>query len=438
MLAGEHGYNGTMLEEMALWSTTEEEIQALFKENVGEYGEVLLNGSQRRYFEVFQRGLLSDLDRKSVEPIALEYLAEKDVRGMQQFFVRAVLPDAQLLTRYQALLAESISGPEGFLSVDGCDFPKKGDRSAGVARQHCGRLGKTENCQAGVFASYASEKGYGLVDRRLYLPKSWMSPENEQRRRSCRIPDELSFQTKNQQVAEMINEISTKGLFDIKWIGCDAAFGCDHKFLRSLPRGVFYFAATHLDELVFLSRPEMAVPLAGKTGRPFKHPRPSFPPVNVRSVAMDDSIPWERRHLADGVKGPIYADIKCIRCVSCESTTEFGNYAAPALDIWLYIRRHENGEIKYFLSNAPHDTPQESLDRLSTLRWSIEQCFQECKSYLGMTHYETRTYTAWNRHMLMVMIAHLFTLRLRIALKKTLYHHAHGQIPHLPGDLSGA
>jgi SRSO17 transposase len=356
-------------------------------------------------------------------------MGEKDVRGMQQFFSRSVLPDSALQTRYQELLAESITAPEGFLSVDGSDFAKKGGHSAGVARQHGGRLGKTENCQAGVFLSYASEKGYGLLDGQLYLPKGWFSPEYAERKKRCKIPENVAFQTKNQMATDMIKEIHEKGLFEIQWIGCDAAFGCDHEFLRSLPEGTRYFAATHRDELVFLTRPEMNIPVSGKTGRPHKHPRPSFPPVTVGSIAADDSIPWSRQFLAQGTRGPICADIKCIRCVSCESTTEFGNYVAPGVDIWLYIRKYENGDIKFHLSNAPETTPPETLNRLATMRWSIEQCFQECKSYLGMAHYETRTYAAWHRHMLMVMIAHLFTLRLRLAYKKTPYHHAHGQIP---------
>jgi len=123
-------------------------------------------------------------------------------------------------------------------------------------------------------------------------------------------------------------------------------------------------------------------------------------------------VKWTKRTLAEGTKGPIYADVKCVRCVSCISSTKYGNYSTPGEEIWLYIRRYEDGTVKYFVSNASASTDQTTLDRLSTMRWSIEQCFQECKSYLGMTHYETRTYPAWHRHMLMVMIAHLFTLKL--------------------------
>ena len=426
LLASKHSYDKQMLLEMDINQITELEIKTMFSEYVKSYTGCFQNASQQRYFETFETGLLSDLDRKSIEPIALTYMNEKDVRGFQHFFSRAALPDDEILRRYQELLADSISMPGGFLSVDGSDFVKKGNQSVGVARQHCGRIGKTENCQAGVFLSYASEKGYGLIDRKLYLPKSWFTPEYTARSKKCGIPDEAKFYTKNQMALDMIQEIHAKDLFDIEWVGCDGAFGNDHNFLRSLPKGIKYFAGTHRDELIFLERPEMNIPISGKTGRPYKHPRPSFPPIKVESVAADDSIPWERRALAEGVRGTIYGDIKCIRCVSCESTTEYGNYMAPGSDIWLFIRRYENGDIKYYTSNAPIGTPQETLDRLSTMRWSIEQCFQECKSYLGMSHYETRTYTAWHRHMLLVMIAHLFTLHLRQAYKKTLYHHAYG------------
>ena len=309
MLMAEHGYDAEMLRGMDLGTLTEEEIVAEFNEYTDAYSGCFVNASQRRYFGVFERGLLSGLERKSIEPIALELMGEKDVRGMQQFFGRSVLPDNALQTRYQELLAESITTPEGFLSVDGSDFAKKGGHSAGVARQHCGRLGKTENCQAGVFLSYASEKGYGLLDGQLYLPKGWFSPEYAERKKRCKIPENVAFQTKNQMATDMIKEIHEKGLFEIQWIGCDAAFGCDHEFLRSLPEGTRYFAATHRDELVFLTRPEMNIPVSGKTGRPYKHPRPSFPPVTVSSIAADDSIPWSRQFLAQGTRGPICADI---------------------------------------------------------------------------------------------------------------------------------
>lgn len=105
-------------------------------------------------------------------------------------------------------------------------------------------------------------------------------------------------------------------------------------------------------------------------------------------------------------KGLYIADIKCVRALSCRKIKQV---LVPLAPIWVYIRRYEDGTLKYFISNAPQETDLAVLDRLATMRWSIEQCFQECKSYLGMGHYETRSYPAWHRHMLLVMVAQHFT-----------------------------
>ena len=106
-----------------------------------------------------------------------------------------------------------------------------------------------------------------------------------------------------------------------------------------------------------------------------------------------------------------------MRVVSCRKDGN-RNYVEPGQEVWLYIRRYEDGSIKYFVSNAPEDIPYAELDCAATLRWPIEQCFEECKSYLGMAHYEGCSYPGWKRHMLFVMIAHLFTINIREIVKK--------------------
>ncbi len=407
MLPKGNAYDQDMIETMELESIRPEVITSELEKYLEKYKTSFANSSQVKYFETFEKGLLSEMDRKTIEPIALAFLDETEVRGFQQFFSRANFSDEGLLERYQTLLAETLGEAGGFLSVDGSDFPKKGTHSVGVARQYCGRLGKTENCQAGVFVGYATSKGYGLVNRALYMPEEWFSDEKAKMRKKCKVPETLTFQTKNEIAQEMIHQVVESGKFPVKWIGCDAAFGSDHSFLRGLPEGVCYFAAVKENELVFTERPDMVLP----KGRNAKHPRPSIPPESVKSIAADDSIPWDKCVLAQGTKGPIQAQIKCVRCVACDAN-------APADDVWLYIRKYADGTIKYFLCNGPVDLKRSVLDKLATMRWSIEQCFQECKSFLGMTHYETRTYGGWLRHMQMVMIAHLFTTVLRLLLQK--------------------
>ena len=137
----------------------------------------------------------------------------------------------------------------------------------------------------------------------------------------------------------------------------------------------------------------------------------SFPPVEVSQIATDDSIPWERLSLGEGSQGPIVADVKVLRVFECRDKL-------PGKEVWLYIRRFMDGKLKFSLSNAPADIQRADLDRAATLRWPIEQCFEECKSFLGLGHCEARSWNAWHLYILFIMIAHLFILEVRQHFKK--------------------
>jgi len=412
-------YSKELLEKWRTEQVTESKIADLLTQYVRSYDAVITNKTQRIHFENYLKGLMSNLDRKSVEPIALSMTDEMGVRSLQQFMTRSTLNDEAVFDGYRRIVGSSAASKNGMLSVDGSDFPKKGRNSAGVSRQYCGSLGKTENCQAGVFCAYAGENGYALVDRDLYLPKNWFTDDYRDLRKKCEIPENIVFRTKNDMALMMLQKAIGSGEFEVKWIGCDAAFGCDHSFIDALPNDAWYFAGIKTDELVFRSMPEMILPDQPSVGRRRIHKIPSFAPVQVKDIASDDSIPWQRVMLFEGSKGDVYTDFKCLRCISCRTTTRFGNYVYPHTDVWLYIRRHENGDIKCFLSNAPENTAIEDLHEAGTLRWPIEQCFKECKSYLGMDHFEGRSYLGFLRHLLFVMIAHFFITSLRLELKKT-------------------
>ncbi|NLX94691.1 MAG: IS701 family transposase [Rhodopirellula sp.] len=415
------GYEPKLLEKWRDEVGKGERIEAMLEEYLSDFNAAIGNRRQRAHVRAYVRGLLSDLDRKSVEPIALSILGEGGVRPMQQFLTRSNMNDARILQAYRAGLARRINSRNGMLSVDESDFEKKGKESAGVQRQYCGRLGKTENCQAGVFLAYAGEDGYGLVDRELYIPERWYLPENARRRERCRIPQESQFETKNDMALRMVLKVLGEGCLHVKWIGCDSAFGSDHGFLDALPDTVYYFAAVKSSEQIYLNRPILTVPEKTKArGRPSVHALPSEPQTTVKAVAEDAGIPWQKVVLAEGSKGKISAQVKIIRCVFCRASTTAHNYPPiPAEDGWLYIRRYENGDIKYFVSNAPETIAVDELHEAATLRWPIEQCFEECKGFLGMGHYECRTLGAWRRHMLLVMLAHGFATSVRLSLKKT-------------------
>jgi SRSO17 transposase len=317
--------------------------------------------------------------------------------------IKAVNDDAMKL-QCQKRLADAISEDGGMANVDGSDFPKKGNKSVGVSRQHCGTLGKIENCQAGVFVGYSSDIGYGLVDYRLYMPKSWMGDENKERRDECHVPEDLEFKTKVELASEMISNMIETGLFKVKWVGADSNFGRNKEFLKTLPEGTLYFADILFNMKVF--------PLTGPAGSGIA----AEDSVKVCDVATDESIGWERTILAEGSKGPIIAEDKCVRVHDNDSNGK--TKGKPGAELWLYIRKYPDGKLKYALSNAPYETPMSELRRAGTMRWPIEQCFEECKDELGMDHYETRSWVTWHRHMLFVLIAHLFLLEVRLGSKK--------------------
>jgi SRSO17 transposase len=136
------------------------------------------------------------------------------------------------------------------ITGDGCDFPKKGKNSVGVARQYCGRLGKVDNCQASVMTGYASQKGYGLVDFELYMPEKWFDDEHTALRKKCQVPENLEFTTKNQLLLNMITRAVNSGNFEVKYVGALSSFGKDHNFLDSFPKSITYFVDVPFNHLV--------------------------------------------------------------------------------------------------------------------------------------------------------------------------------------------
>jgi SRSO17 transposase len=367
----------------------------------------------RRLGLAYLSGLLSTTPAKSVEPIALAFLDAAAVRPLQRFMKSYGWDDAAMAATHQALLAETLAAPDGMLTVDSCEFPKKGTESVGVARQYCGAVGKVDNCQSGVFVGYTSEKGYGLVTSRLYLPESWCTPEQAQRRKDTWVPPDVPFQTKPQIARDLLAHLTQTGRFPAAWLGCDAVFGADWAFLDAVPSGTAYFASVRANTPVFLAPPRVGVPRYRGRGRKPTTPRVTRGrAVPVSQLAQSPACAWTPVVLAEGAKGPIRAEVACLRV-----TPAVGGLPR-ATPVWLFLRRLEDGQLKYAFSNAPADTPLAALCRAATLRWPIEQCFQDGKSQVGMDHYEHRSWPAWHRHMLYVCVALHFLLRLRLRFKK--------------------
>jgi SRSO17 transposase len=347
--------------------------------------------SQQRLLGLgYLRGLVSDIERKNIEAIALAFGGQTKVRCMQNFLSRYPWDEEKMLERGHSLLLESIGERQGMWCVDSTEFPKKGKESVGVAWQYCGARGKAENCQSGVFASFTCDGGYGLLEGRLYLPQKWFSPEYEQRRQACKIPEELSFATKIQIALELLQRQKSRGIFAAQWVGCDAFFGVDSGFRDELAAmGITYLAAIKPKSKVWVDEQSFVVAeLAGGVG-----------------------LQWQQVILAEGAKGPIAAQVARIRV--CDNRGD-----KPGLRQWLILRRLEDGRLKYYLSNASAHVAEKTLWDALVRRWPIEQCFEDGKKHLGMDHYENRSWTGWHRHMLYVSLAMLFLLRLRLQFKK--------------------
>jgi len=401
-------WNPTILEDSGI---TEEMVRKLgneLEEYLAPFAKCINYAGQEEYAENYVKGLLSDLEYKSAEPIALRY--EMSVRGTQRFLKDGKWDTEMMLDIYQRKLGGTIPHPEGMITLDGCDNPKKGKNSVGVARQYCGATGKIDNCQAGVFIGYASPNGYGLIDREIYIPEKWFGEDYKELREDCGIPEGTVFQTKIDIASSLLNKTVTSGLFPARWVGVDSYFGNNKRFIDSIPENLWYFADIHSDMLVFPEMPEMITPEYSGKGRRNLRLTPSVAPVPVSQFAVP-SAPWRKVALGEGAKGPIIACELCRRIVLCDNHM-------PGDSVWLYIRLLNDGSLKYSICNAPEDTPVSTIRKAAIMRWPIEQCFEECKSSLGLDQYEARSWNAWYRHTLLVFVAHLFLTTIRLKYKK--------------------
>ncbi len=370
---------------------------------------------QRVISLAYLKGLASDLEAKSAEPIALRYLDEKGVRNMQHFLTTGSWDVEKLQLEHQLRLADKISAEEGMFTIDSSEFPKKGSESAGVMRQYCGRLGKIENCQSGVFLGYVSNGGYGLLTGQLYVPEKWFTDEYEERRIKCHFPQELTFKTKPQIALGLLQKAEASGVFTGSWVGVDSFFGSNPEFLDAVGEKYYYFADIRSNTSVWLERPEIGLPPYKGRGPYPRKERALTDAVPVSALASKPSLPWKTVSIGEGAKGPIIAEVVRLRVVEQRDNL-------PGKECWLFLRKNADGEVKCALCNAPEDIPLEEMVQVSAKRWSIEQLFQEGKSYLGMNHYEVRSYTGWHRHMTLVfLIMHFFlNVRLEFGQKKHL------------------
>ena len=378
----------------------------------------------RRHFFLYMAGQFGPIERKSIEPIAIS-VEEGKVRAMQRFVSDAFWDEEKILIKYRSMVRDDLGSQDGVLIFDESGFVKKGKDSVGVAKQYCGTIGKVENCQVGVFAAYASPQGYALLDKRLYIPEEWFSEPYAERRKKCKVPEELSFKTKPELAVEMIEDIKKDGQIPFKYVLADSVYGSSPEFIEAVENtpGLRYFVSVRSDTQCWLKAPvtrKKKYRYGGKSKEKIMIDSTEKKPIKVATLAESiHDVFWYRRKVSEGTKGPIEYEFTKREVVLAKD-------GMPEKTLWLIIRRTlgENRTYNYYLSNATTSTRLPVFVWLSGLRWAIEQCFEESKTELGMDHYEVRKFPGWHHHMLTCMLAHFFLWHLKIRLgKKSTVHY---------------
>ena len=356
-------------------------------------------------------GLLGTARRKNIGRIE-EDVSESNYQGMQQLLSDSPWDHHAVLSTLAGEANGLLGGHrESALYLDESSFVKKGNASVGVQRQYCGRLGKIENCQVGVFACLGRADRALLVDFRLFLPEAWA--QDEERCAKVKVPvAERRHRTKAELALELVQAARGRGL-SYQWIGGDEVYGNNAGLTDALEDLGETFLMDVASTLKVWDRdPCPRVPeAAARRGRPasVKVPAPS---ATYQSVAQ-----WTTQKFATNS-----------RMVRLRSTTkEPLEYRLWVAEVWqwekssararprlLVVREEADGSHKYSLSNAPAGTSWERLGYMQAQRFFIERAFQDAKSELGMAQYEVRTWRGWHHHMALVCVAMLFVVKERL------------------------
>jgi SRSO17 transposase len=400
------------------------DLQAMAEELVkfhGLFHDLFVRREQRKWSEFYLRGQVSDLERKTAEPmvLALRGPDTSAVRTLQQFLSLGAWADEPILWRLQGLIAEELGEEDGFVIVDGSGFPKQGTHSVGVARQYCGHLGKVANCQHATFAAYRSSKGHAFLDRRLYMPEKWFDDAHASLRERYGVPKDLTFKTEPGLGLEMVEGLVERGVVPFRWVLADETYGADPKFLDGVEAlGKWYFAEVTVATMAWVGAVEVEPAGKGPMGRPRTHARvvagtPPRQQVRVLAEQLPGSA-WRRYTIKEGTKGEIEAEFAFVGVTRSKRSGKPGQRATA-----VFRRSLEDGKVKVYLTNAPTRVAKRELARVSGMRWPIETAFEEAKGEVGMDHYEVRTWRGWHHHMTQTFLAHFFLVRMRLRGKKS-------------------
>jgi SRSO17 transposase len=373
--------------EVASWTAEWDEIQQ-------RIGPRFARSEQRQRVRRYVDGLLSPVERKNGWQLA-EHAGEERPYGMQRLLAGAKWDADAVRDDLGAYVLEHVGDPRAVLVIDETGFLKQGTKSVGVKRQYSGTAGRIENCQIGVFLTYAAPEGHVLLDRELYLPREWA--DDAERRREAGVPEGVRFATKPQLARRMLERALGAGV-PAAWVTGDSVYGGDRRLRVWLEQqGQPFVLAVKSDEPLF------AV-LDGHWGQP-------------RADVIATHIPtkqWRRLSAGQGAKGPRWYDWARVRLARLQLTA-----AERRWDHWLLVRRSRSDptELAYYVVFAPAGTSLRTLARVAGERWRIEQSFELAKGEVGLDQYEVRRWDGWYRHMTLAMFALAYLAVLRVHLQ---------------------
>jgi SRSO17 transposase len=384
-------------------------IKPALTQYLHEFDDCMGRVTNHDHLYTYVSGQLSDLDRKSVEPIADG--AGVPPRTLQEFLSMLKWDEKAARDRLQRRVARRHSDSHSIGVIDETTYPKQGDKTACVQRQYCGARGKTENCVASVHLGYVAGDFHTLLDADLFLPEeTWH--QDRARCRAAGIPDEVVYRPKWEIALEEVQRALGNGV-RFSWMTFDEHYGGKPPFLRALDQlGQNYVGEIPVNFVGWTRPPEVLHrEHARHQGRPRKLPRlkvRNCPAAEVRDLLKFSpvlrAVRWEPFHVKDGSKGPMVWEAKR---AAFWIKDENGLPSRPHI---LLITRNvlKPDEIKFFLSNAPESTSTEVLLMVAFGRWHIERLFEDSKTELGMDHFEVRKYQSLMRHLTLTSISHLF------------------------------
>jgi SRSO17 transposase len=386
-------------------------VRGRLVEFAAEMFEPMVRRDQRRWGEVYLRGLMLDGKRKSIEPMAAR-LEDGDEQCLQQFVNQSPWRWEPVRRRLALRMSGEIE-PEAWV-IDDTGFPKFGDKSVAVARQYCGALGKVGNCQVGVSISAVTSQASCPIDWRLFLPEEW---DEDPRRTACGVPDDVRHEPKWKLALGMIDELAGWALVPPVVLG-DAAYGDITELRLGLEEREISYVLDVKGSTSAL--PESATPERPKrprTGRPpaARYRRPFSSLAELALAAGPDAgveVEWR-----EGTRGPMSSRFLALRVRPANVKLRRADPDGELPLRWLLAEwpQGKDTPTDFWLSNLPADTPIERLVALAKLRWRVEQDYRELKDALGLDHFEGRSFGGWHHHVTLVSVAHGFltTERLR-------------------------